>query len=102
MTSVFAVSLVQSVRAVINAVKPRFGVNEPFVPIALRDLPPITVSHAEQILARSRNERSRPREAIEQKLKLFLGQRKLFSDAGGIVKPAKRKRSAWPADDVYR
>src|SRR5271154_6948988 len=35
------------------------------VPIALRDLQPVTGSHAEQILARSGNERGRPREALE-------------------------------------
>jgi hypothetical protein len=34
-------------------------------PIALRDLPPITTSQAEQILARSRNGRGRPPEAVE-------------------------------------
>jgi hypothetical protein len=42
------------------------------VPIALRDVPPITTSHAEQIIARSRNERSRPREVVEEKLTRFL------------------------------
>jgi hypothetical protein len=54
------------------------------VRIALRDLPPIGTSHADQIIARSRNERSRPREVVEEKLTRFL--------AGGTVSPRQRNR----------
>jgi hypothetical protein len=42
------------------------------VPIALRDLPPIETSHADQIITRSQNERGRPRKAVEEKIARFL------------------------------
>jgi len=43
------------------------------VPIALPHLPPIDGSHADALIARSPNERSRPREAVEVRLERFLG-----------------------------
>jgi hypothetical protein len=43
------------------------------VPLALRDLPPIDDSHSDALIARSRNERSRPREGVEAMLERFLG-----------------------------
>jgi hypothetical protein len=42
------------------------------VPIALPNLPPIISSHAEQIIARSRDERGRPRKAVEEEITRFL------------------------------
>ena len=72
------------------------------VPIALRDLPPVGISHAERIIARSRNERGRPRDAIEKRISRFLSEQKPSRGAGGIGKPAKRKRAWKGAEDVYR